>query len=76
MFGHLQLRQDPIEEFKFAGCSEEFDRIDLSGCCELGHRLLDVWEEERMVADLSQLHDRVHESASATFTLKQSKTIT
>jgi len=33
------------------------------------HRLLDVTEHEGMVADLAELHDRVHQCFGAAFAL-------
>ncbi len=40
---------------------------------ELGHGFLKVVEHERVVADLPQLHDGVHENTSSALALQQEK---
>ncbi len=70
--GLLELGQDAVEELELAGGSVDVGalnhvrrRVDV-----LGVGLLDVLEHEGMVAELSQLHDRVHEGlGSAGLTL-------
>ena len=81
MIGHLQFRQDSVEQLEFArrtvqisprqptavqsfasNIAMHLPHADAAGIVEMpADLLLQLVEDERMVADLSQLHDGVHQ---------------
>ena len=67
MAGLLQLGQNTIEQLEFARGTINIRTVyNAARVAQMyGQLFLDVLENERMIADLSQLHDRVHQCFSS-----------
>ena len=65
----FQFGQDAVEQLEFARDTEEIGPVDHAFLVpeRLSQTFFDLREEKRMVADLAQLHQLVHQGSSASF---------